>query len=125
MTLGEALHHTSGLPDSSGDRSLIEYRDEHPHANPTPMFLLHFLAHDPLEFRPGSQVPYSNTDNFIVALMAAGRDPPHLHRLLASQVYRPLGLRHTTLPRGAAMPTPFLHGYQPDPPEPPEDVSTA
>jgi D-alanyl-D-alanine carboxypeptidase len=124
VTLGEALQHTSGLPDFSGSPKFIDYLKAHLHATPSPRFLLRFVAHDPLEFDPGSQYRYSNTDNFIAALMAEAATHRTYTGLLASQVYKPLGLRHTTLPRGAALPAPFLHGYQPDPPGPPEDVST-
>jgi len=124
VTLGEALHHTSGLPDFSASPAFIEYLKAHLHATPSPRFLLRFVAQDPLEFRPGSRYRYSNTDNFIAALMAEAATHRTYTGLLASQVYKPLGLRHTTLPRGAALPAPYLHGYQPDPPGPPEDVST-
>ena len=124
VTLGQALHHTSGLPELLRNEALIDYATKHPHGKPTPMFLLHFLAHDPLDFRPGSQYHYSNTDNFVVALMAQAVTHTNYASLLKSRVYRPLGLTHTTLPRGSAMPNPYLHGYQPDPPGPLEDVST-
>jgi D-alanyl-D-alanine carboxypeptidase len=124
VTLGEALQHTSGLPDFSDAPAFREYVARHLHARPAPRFMLHFIAHDRLEFRPGSRYKYSNTDNFVVALMAQAATHRSYHALLASQVYRPLGLRHTSLPAGPAMPVPYLHGYQPDPPGPPEDVST-
>ena len=125
VTLSEALHHTSGLPELLGSKALIDYATKHPLGTPTPMFLLHFLAHDPLDFRPGSKYHYSNTDNFVVALMAQAVTHTGYAALLKSRVYRPLGLTQTTLPRGAAMPNPYLHGYQPDPPNPLEDVSTS
>jgi D-alanyl-D-alanine carboxypeptidase len=104
---------------------LIDYATKHPHGKPTPMFLLHFLAHDPLDFRPGSRYQYSNTDNFVVALMAQTVTHSNYASLLKTRVYRPLGLTQTTLPRGAAMPNPYLHGYLPDPPNGLEDVSTS
>jgi D-alanyl-D-alanine carboxypeptidase len=125
VTLGQALHHTSGLPELLRSDALIEYATKHPHGKPTPMFLLHFLAHDPLDFRPGSKYQYSNTDNFVVALMAQAVTHTNYASLLRGRVYTPLGLTATTLPRGSAMPNPYLHGYQPDPPQSPEDVSTS
>jgi D-alanyl-D-alanine carboxypeptidase len=125
VTLSQALHHTSGLPELLRNQALIDYATEHPHGTPTPMFLLHFLAHDPLNFRPGSEYRYSNTDNFVVALMAQAVTRTNYASLLKSRVYRPLGLTETTLPRSAAMPNPYLHGYQPGPSHQPEDVSTS
>jgi D-alanyl-D-alanine carboxypeptidase len=125
VTLAEALHHTSGLPELLRNQALIDYATKHPYGKPTPMFLLHFLARDPLDFRPGSRYQYSNTDNFVVALMAQAVTHTNYASLLKARVYRPLGLTHTTLPRGAAMPDPYLHGYLPDPPNGLEDVSTS
>jgi D-alanyl-D-alanine carboxypeptidase len=44
--------------------------------------------------------------------------------LLRELVYRPLGLRKTSLPRGTNLRKPFIHGYSNDPSQdPPEDVS--
>jgi len=42
---------------------------------------------------------------------------------LATHVSTPLGLTTTSLPSGVELPTPFIHGYQPDPPNGLEDVS--
>jgi D-alanyl-D-alanine carboxypeptidase len=125
VTLRQALTHTSGLPELLHNDALIDYLRKHPLGTPFPMFLLHFLRHDRLDFHPGARYHYSNTDNFVVALMAQAVTHRGYAALLRSLVYRPLHLSHTSLPRGAAMPSPYLHGYQPDPPRPPEDVSTS
>jgi D-alanyl-D-alanine carboxypeptidase len=124
VTLREALNHTSGLPDFSDSDGFIAYVTKHLHARPSPRFLLGFAAHEPLAFTPGSRYVYSNTDNFIVALMAEAATHRTYNQLLASRVYAPLGLRQTSLPTGPGLPAPYLHGYQPDPPRAPEDVST-
>ena len=115
--------HTSGLPDFSASPAFRDYIPQHLDARPSPRFLLGFVADEPLEFRPGSQYRYSNTDNFVVALMAEAATGRPYEQLLARRVYRPLGLRDTSLPAGRRMPAPYLHGYQPDPPGPDEDVS--
>ncbi len=123
VTLREALNHTSGLPELLHNKALIAYATTHPHGSPRPMFLMHFLRNDPLNFRPGARYGYSNTDNFVVALMAQAVTHRGYAALLRSRVYRPLGLRRTSLPRGVSIPAPYLHGYRPDPPKPPLDVS--
>jgi D-alanyl-D-alanine carboxypeptidase len=56
-------------------------------------------------------------------MMAQAATHRSYNRLLSSLVYKPLGLRRTSLPRGPAMPRPFIHGYDTFPP-PTEDVST-
>jgi D-alanyl-D-alanine carboxypeptidase len=124
VTLGQALHHTSGLPDFFTSQRYVDYLSRNLHAKPSPRFLLRLMSDKPLEFTPGSQYRYSNTDNFVVALMAQTVTGTPYERLLTRRVYRPLGLRSTSLPRGPRMPAPYLHGYQPDPPGPLEDVST-
>lgn len=124
VTLREALNHTSGLPDFSASASFIDYLKQHLHATPSPLFLLRFIARQGLEFDPGSEYRYSNTDNFAVALMAEAAAHRTYNQLLASQIYAPLRLRHTSLPRGPEIPAPYLHGYQPNPPDPSDDVST-
>ncbi len=125
VTLAEALQHTSGLPDFSAAPAFTAYLQAHPHATPPPLFVLRLIARQRLLFAPGSRYHYSNTDNFIVALMAEAATHGSYNQLLASEVYKPLGLRHTSLPRGAGLPAPYLHGYAIDPPQPPEDVSSA
>jgi D-alanyl-D-alanine carboxypeptidase len=124
VTLAEALHHTSGLPDFTGEEAFLHYATKHLHARPSPRFLLHFVANKELNFTPGNRYEYSNTDNIVAALMAERAARRSYTRLLTSQVEKPLGLRNTTLPRGPGMPAPYLHGYQPNPPGGPEDVST-
>lgn len=123
VTLRQALNHTSGLPDFFSSDRYLAYLTDNLHARPTPRFLLRLLADESLEFKPGSQYAYSNTDNFIVALMAQSVTGQSYDRLLNRRVYRPLGLRNTRLPKGWKMPAPYLHGYQPDPPGPREDVT--
>jgi hypothetical protein len=65
-----------------------------------------------------------DTDNFVVALMAEAATGRAYAQLLASDVYLPLRLRHTTLPSGFAMPRPYIHGYELETGRPPEDAST-
>jgi D-alanyl-D-alanine carboxypeptidase len=124
VTLAEALQHTSGLPDFTMNKSFVDYLLGHLHATPSPLFLLRFIAHEKLEFEPpGAQYRYSNTDNFVVALMAEAATHRSYNQLLASQVYKPLGLTHTSLPRGPRMPVPYMHGYELNRSGPPDDVS--
>jgi D-alanyl-D-alanine carboxypeptidase len=124
VTLREALHHTSGLPDFTGSKAFFDYLIKHLHATPSPLFVLHFIADKGLEFERGSEYRYSNTDNFVAALMAEAATHDTYNELLASQVYAPLGLRHTSLPSGPALPAPYLHGYELNPSGTPDDVST-
>jgi D-alanyl-D-alanine carboxypeptidase len=124
VTLAELLDHTSGLADYTANDRLKAYLSEHPHATPSPTFLLRFIARERLAFTPGAEYRYSNTDNFVIALMAEAATHMTYKQLLAAYVYRPLGLTNTSLPTGPALPSPYVHGYELASPNPPEDVST-
>ena len=125
VTLRQALHHTSGLPDytaSPGFQAALGADLLRTFTRPE---LIAFVAGEPLQFAPDSDYRYSNTDNVVVALMAQAATGQSYERLLGTQVYSPLGLTQTSLPSGAELPRPFAHGYALDPSAPPEDASEA
>lgn len=125
VTLRQLLNHTSGLPDYTEAPAFIAELTADPRRRFDSRRLLDYVAGDPLRFRPGSAYHYSNSDNIAVALMAEAATGQRYEKLLAELVYRPLGLRDTSLPPGYRLPEPYLHGYAVDPPDAPEDVSTA
>ncbi|MFJ9112321.1 serine hydrolase domain-containing protein [Streptomyces sp. NPDC102283] len=125
VTLRQLLNHTSGLPDYTEAPAFIAELTADPRRRFDSRRLLNYVAGDPLRFRPGSAYHYSNSDNIAVALMAEAATGQRYEKLLAEFVYRPLGLRDTSLPQGYRLPEPYLHGYAVDPPDAPEDVSTA
>ncbi len=123
VTLAQALHHTSGIPDFTGSQAFVEAFIASPDVAPRPRKLLSFVAHRDLLFESGTAYRYSNSDNIVVALMAAAAAGEPYVRLLSGLVIHPLGLRHTSLPRGVDIPTPFMHGYQSGDGEKLNDVS--
>ncbi|AWT47046.1 MULTISPECIES: serine hydrolase domain-containing protein [Streptomyces] len=122
VTLRQLLNHTSGLPDYSEDPDFIAEVIADPRHHFDSRHLLDYVADQPLLFPPGSRYHYSNSDNIAVALMAEAVTGTPYERLLAELVYRPLGLRDTSLPQGYRLPRPYLHGYDVTV-SPPEDVS--
>ncbi|MFJ8623544.1 serine hydrolase domain-containing protein [Kitasatospora sp. NPDC093550] len=124
VTLRQLLQHTSGLPDYSDAPGFVEVILADPHHVFDSRHLLDYVADQDLEFTPGSRYQYSNSDNIAVALMAEAATGQRYEDLLASEVYQPLGLTQTSLPSGYRLPEPYLHGYAPQPPAAPEDVST-
>jgi D-alanyl-D-alanine carboxypeptidase len=125
ITLRQLLGHRSGLPDFSRSQAFLDTFTQdlmHLFAHQD---LLGYVAAEPLSFAPGSRYEYSNTDNIVAALMAEAATGKTYEALLGRRVYRVLGLRRTSLPSGAALPRPFAHGYIPDKPNQPEDVSEA
>lgn len=125
VTLRQLLQHTSGLPDYSTDPGFVEILRADPHHVFDPRTLLDFVAGEPLLFSPGSLYEYSNSDNIAVALIAEAVTDSRYEDLLKDLVYRPLGLRRTSLPLGYRLPRPYLHGYDVLPPAEPEDISEA
>ncbi|MGQ4350295.1 MULTISPECIES: serine hydrolase domain-containing protein [unclassified Streptomyces] len=125
VTLRQLLNHTSGLPDYTQSPEFIKVLTADPHHRFDSRRLLDYVAGEPLLFRPGSRYMYSNSDNIAVALMAEAATGKRYEDLLRGLVYRPLGLRDTSLPQGYRLPEPYMHGYDVVPPNPPEDVSEA
>ena len=125
VTLRQALHHTGGLPDYIRDPKFIAKLQADPTAYLSPRRLVGYVRDRPLRFRPGSRYEYSDTDNIVVGLMAEAATGVSYERLLARLVYRPLGLRATSLPRTVRMPSPFMRGYEVAPGMRPENVSGA
>lgn len=123
VTLRQLLSHTSGLPDFSTAPAFIEILQEDPRHHFDSRRLLDFVAGKDLVFPPGSRYEYSNSDNIAVALMAEAVTGQRYEHLLEQLVYRPLGLKQTSLPQGYRLPRPYLHGYDVTPPAAPEDIS--
>jgi D-alanyl-D-alanine carboxypeptidase len=123
VTLAQALHHTSGLPDFSRSRGFAEAVGSALAHPPPPRTLLSYVAGRPLLFAPGSDYRYSNSDNVVVALMVQAVTGTPYPRALRAKVTGPLGLRATLMPGGTLLPSPFLHGYSPTRRGAYEDVS--
>lgn len=118
ITLGELLHHTSGLPDFSACPSFHTAVAAAPQSPPPPQQLVGYAATPPcydaakpLNFEPGSEYRYSNSDNVVVGLMIEAASHEAYSTVLAQTVAQPLGLSDTTLPSSSVMPEPYLHGY--------------
>lgn len=122
VTLRELLNHTSGIPDYSQTAAFGQALMKSPLKAPPPRVLLSY-AGKRLNFTPGSTYKYSNSDNIVVGLMVEAATGKSYETELAERVFVPLGLTATSLPRGAGMPVPFVHGYDVAPPQPPEDVT--
>jgi D-alanyl-D-alanine carboxypeptidase len=122
VTLQQLLNHTSGIPDFSQTEAFQQAVVKSPLKPPPPRDLLSY-AGSALTFTPGSTYEYSNSDNIVVGLMIEAATGKSYESQLQQRVFGPLGLRHTSLPAGAAVPAPFIAGYAVDPPKAPEDVT--
>jgi D-alanyl-D-alanine carboxypeptidase len=123
-TVAELLQHTSGTPDYTKNPAFLQALQADPQQSFTPTQLLGYVANEPLRFPPGSKYDYSDSDNIILGLMDEAVTHGTYEAALAQYVTGPLGLAQTTLPANSALATPYLHGYDVTPGQPPEDVST-
>ncbi len=123
VTVAHLLQHTSGLADYIRDDAFVQKLIADPSRYMSPRRLLSFVKDDRLEFRPGSRYGYSDSDNVVVGLMAEKVSGASYDKLMRREIGRRIRFGPTSLPRNLFMPTPFLHGYEVTPGDPPEDVS--
>jgi D-alanyl-D-alanine carboxypeptidase len=124
ITLRQLLNHTSGLPNFTEDQDFLAALGDSPKNAPWPRQLLSYVEDEPLIFKPGTRYECSNSDNVAVGLMVEDATGESYEQQLEEQVYGPLGLTKTSLPRGANLESPFIHGYDNDPSQQtPEDLS--
>ena len=112
VTLREALQHTAGLPEFTVSRQFIDELTNDPRGPVAPTTLLSYVADQPLDFPPGSQYHYSDSDNIVVGLMIEQATGLPYEQALSSLVTDPLGLGNTSMATGWTLPTPFVHGYE-------------
>jgi D-alanyl-D-alanine carboxypeptidase len=124
VTLRQLLNHTSGLPDFTGNPGFQKAVTASLKVAPPPSRLLEFVRNEPLDFEPGTQYHYSNSDNVAAGLMVQAATGHLYEAELRTQVTKPLGLTQTTLPRGPGLPRPYIHGYELGKNGAPEDLST-
>jgi D-alanyl-D-alanine carboxypeptidase len=124
ITLRQLLDHTSGLPNFTADPDYLAALSASPENAPPPRKLLSYVEHEALNFEPGSEYRYSNSDNIVVGIMVQDATGESYEQQLRERVFGPLGLGKTSLPRGVNLKTPYIHGYDNDPSQrPPEDIS--
>jgi len=124
VTLGQLLHHTSGLPDYIKSTAFLDLLKADPHAELSPIQLLGYVTHKHPVFTPGSRYGYSDSDNIVVGLMVEAVTHGTYEAALARYVTGPLDLTKTTLPANADLSEPYIHGYAVEAGTTPHDIST-
>jgi D-alanyl-D-alanine carboxypeptidase len=124
VTVRQMLDHTSGLPDYTQSKGFAEQAKKDPRGFVSPQKIIGWVRRELLEFAPGSDYEYSNTDNIVVGLIVEAVSGRSYARNLGEIVFAPVGLSQTSFPTRPALPKPFIHGYAVQVGEPPTDVST-
>lgn len=124
VTVRQMLDHTSGLPDYTQSKAFAEQAKKNPRGFVSPQKIIDWVRGEPLEFAPGSDYEYSNTDNIVVGLIVEAVTGQSYAKNLDEIVFKPAGLSQTSFPTRPALPKPFIHGYVVPVGEPPTDVTT-
>ena len=82
-----------------------------PHQSFTPVQLLGYALDKPLQFPPGTQYQYSNTNTVLLGLVVEKQSGQSLPDYISDHILAPLKMTHTSFPTTAAFPDPHPQGY--------------
>lgn len=93
ITLREMLHHTSGFRDVLGLLFLAGRNFEDIH--PTPELLDLLSRQKALNYQPGEEFLYSNTNYFLMSVVIRRSTGKPLSQFAEENIFKPLGMTHT------------------------------
>lgn len=103
---------TSGLIDVLGDPALgASYYGSQGTMKFTPEELIVPLFTSQLQFTPGSQYNYCNSNTILLGLVIKKVTGKALKDVFAEKIFQPLGLTHTFWPETNYLPQPYHHAY--------------
>jgi D-alanyl-D-alanine carboxypeptidase len=111
ITIAQLLDMTSGIHDYTNDPGFVRAYTKTPNLRFAPRDLIAIIRrHKPL-FAPGSDVFYDNSNYYLLGLVVQKVTGRTLGQVIQSQILKPLGLKETSYPTSAAMPSPYSRGY--------------
>ncbi|MFJ2749943.1 serine hydrolase domain-containing protein [Streptomyces sp. NPDC087297] len=111
ITVRQLADMRSGLYNYTEDPRWMAAFKADPHRAWTPQELLDFAFAHPADFPPGARWEYSNTNTVLLGLLVEKISGQPLHTYLQQHVLEPADLDATSLPTGAEIPSPYVHGY--------------
>lgn len=106
------LNHTSGLSTATVRVDDPQWYLQHRFDTWTPRALVAPALSRPLDFRPGSEQRYNNTDYVLASMIIERVTRDSLADQLQRRILTPLGLRATSMPvTQDEIPAPSVHGY--------------
>ncbi|MGX8907872.1 serine hydrolase domain-containing protein [Streptomyces netropsis] len=111
ITLRQLAGMRSGLFNYSEDDDFDKALETDPRRPFTPQELLDFSFKHPVQFQPGAQFDYCNTNLILLGLVVEKVTGRPLHEVIEQDVLKPAGLHRTVFPTGAEIPDPHAHGY--------------
>nr|MBA3489316.1 beta-lactamase family protein [Longispora sp. (in: high G+C Gram-positive bacteria)] len=105
----------SGLFSYSADEDFVKSLFTEPPKGPdaavfTPQQLVDIAFKHPLNFEPGTDFEYSNTNTVLLGMVIEKVAGQPLGEYLEKNIFEPLGLTKTNYPSNGDMPAPFSHG---------------
>ncbi|MEO3975279.1 serine hydrolase domain-containing protein [Streptomyces sp. CAU 1734] len=111
ITLRELAGMRSGLFNYSMDEGFFKAFTSDPDRPFTPQELLDYSFSHPVQFAPGAEFEYSNTNLILLGLVVEKAGEMPLNEFIERNVLEPAGLTNTVFPTGAEFPSPHAHGY--------------
>ncbi|MFK0211850.1 serine hydrolase domain-containing protein [Streptomyces sp. NPDC090298] len=111
ITLRNLASMRSGLFNYSADEAFYKAFTSDPYRPFTPQQLLSYSFKHPIQFQPGAEFDYCNTNLILLGLVVEKVSGTPLNEYIQENVVAPAGLSHTVFPTDAAFPSPHAHGY--------------
>jgi D-alanyl-D-alanine carboxypeptidase len=111
ITLRELAQMQSGLITFDDVEQFVNSVLADPHQSFTPAQLLGYALDKPLQFPPGTQYQYSNTNTVLLGLVVEKQSGQSLPDYIREHILAPLKLTHTSFPTTAAFPDQHPEGY--------------
>lgn len=111
ITIRNLLGMTSGIYDYTSDAQVLKAFTDDPLMPFSPQDVLAIVARHQPEFAPGEKVSYCDTNYVLLGMIIEEVTGEPVGKVIASQIFEPLGLGRTRFPTDPAMPEPFARGY--------------
>ncbi|KOU99915.1 beta-lactamase [Streptomyces sp. XY511] len=111
ITVRQLAEMRSGLYNYTEDPRWTAAFKADPYRSWTPQQLLDIAFRHPAVFPPDARWEYSNTNTVLLGLLVEKVSGQPLHTYLQQHVFAPAGLDATSLPTGAEITSPYVHGY--------------
>lgn len=111
ITLRQLAKMTSGLPNYTETDDFEKTLLTSPDKEWETQELLDIAFSLPVEFEPGKDWHYSNTNTLLIGLALEKVSGKQIEALLKETILDPLSLNNTSYPSDTKMPLPFAHGY--------------
>jgi CubicO group peptidase (beta-lactamase class C family) len=109
ITIGDLLHHTSGVPNFIFDKRFFEWRM----VARTPVEEMDLFKDKPLNFAPGTQWEYSNSNYMLLGMILEKVTGRRYVDLLQEHILAPLGMKDSGLDDDDLILPERAEGYQP------------